>query len=909
MFFLIDGSAILYRSFYGIAPLKTSSGQATQAVLGFLRSLKKIIKTFSPDHLLVAWDSPKSLRKEEFSQYKSNRLKIPDELLSQKIILEELLQTINIAQITKNGFEADDILYSICKKALEQKWSKQVIIASPDKDLLQLVDSSIAIFDPFKDKLFDTALVTETLGFPPSKIKFYHSLLGDSSDNIPGVTGIGKESARKLVNQFETLTDLYSQIENVEAKLKKKLLAGKEDALISEKLFTLRDIDDLDIDLNQANINLLDWNKGLATFEKLELKSMLPDKKISLSEQFKEEEEFCKKLNLTIIDSQKLLEKLISDITKHKIFAFDLETTGLSWLTDKVIGISFCFPTEEVFYIPLSYDSSQNQLNLLKDLNVFSQLKAVFENIEILKIAHNSKFDGHFLHYHGGINIFNNLFDTAIAARLSLPEWIKVGLKNLSLVFLNLKRKSFAELLKENGGNIALDKMARYAALDALQTYQLYKILVDKLNASPSLLKSFREIEIPLVPILLKMEERGILFNLDVAQQLTKVVEEKLEIVKNKIYAFLDNLEIDLDKKQLVKNINLNSPQQLQILLFDILGLPTAKKSGSGKYSTDVDVLEELGTQHPIPNLILEYRRLFKLKSTYLEGLTSHCEKPTGAIHTDYSQLMVSTGRLSSLDPNLQNIPQSSDQINIRNCFVPREGYYFLSADYSQIELRILAHITGDKQLTAAFEKGEDIHAKTACKIFSKEIQDITSTERDLAKKINFSVLYGLSAFSLSKDLKINVKKAQEYIDAFFASYPGVQKWMDTEIKLATQNGFISTIGGRQRWFNGLSDNNLLVAKAQQRAAINAIIQGSAAEIIKLAMIKSYNFLQNTQGKTLNTFMLLQVHDEILFECQGPENKDLLTQIKELMEQITEWQVPLIVNLKTGQTWGELVKV
>jgi DNA polymerase-1 len=688
--------------------------------------------------------------------------------------------------------------------------------------------------------------------------------------------------------------------------LQKKLIAGKEDAFLSRSLFTLSHIDCSNFDTHLTDLKLSSWESARDLLERLELKSLLPAKpKLSLENEFFEEKAFCDKLNLKIITLESELDSFLERVSLSEHFSFDLETTGLNWIEDQILGISFCLGGE-TFYLPVN-----NQLNDLffSKKHIFEKLKKIFQNPKITKIAHNIKFDAHFLSSQAGIKIIGQSFDTAIAARILLPEWIKVGLKSLSQTHLNLKRASFSDLAKEFGSdfqNIPLEKIAKYAALDAFQTLQLYKIFLEKLSLNQNLLNSFKTIEMPLSFILLQMEECGILFDSAKAEELNSIVGIELEKVVGKITGFLETLDIDHEHKDLIKSINLNSPKQLQILLFDILKLPVPKVAGYKKVSTNVETLNQLALIHPVPGLILQHRQLYKLKSTYLEALPTHRNKSTGAIHTNYSQLIVSTGRLSSLDPNLQNIPQASGKINVRDCFVSRPGYYFLSADYSQIELRVLAYLSKDKALISSFQNNEDIHNKTACTIFKKTESEVLPEERSLAKKINFSVLYGLSPFSLSLELKISVKIAQEYINAFFETYPSVRPWMDELIKSATENGFITTISGRQRWFSNLSDGNMLVAKSEQRAAINAVIQGSAADIVKLAMIKLSDFLRKEPAEYLNIHMLLQVHDEILFECPNPKNKGLNFKLTKIMETVIDLGFPLTVNTKVGYSWGTL---
>ena len=939
---LVDGSAILYRSFYGLAPLQTSFGQPTQAIFGFLRSLKKALRLFEPDFLVIAWDSQIISRKSIYQQYKENRQKRPSELTWQHEQLKEILTLIGCMQITVEGAEADDLIGTLVNHfSQHQKQSSQeIIIESPDKDLLQLVtqidqafaktqnDCAVRVFDPFKDKLFDDKEVEGTLGFGPKKVLIYHALLGDASDNIPGVTGIGKTTAQKLAQNFSSVADLYRHLEEIEPKISKKLIEGKQDALLSEQLFTLQNIalppnllKNECFDFAQGASSNITWKNGNEMFEKLELKSFLVDTTKSSVPSTKEaeiteEQAAASQLNVTIIADLPTLKKAVLKIKESRQFAFDLETTGLSWTTDKIVGIAIAASPDHLYYLPVYHQKiapAAYNFPIADKAEMCSLLQEVFSDAEILKLSHHGKFDQHFLEHELGIKVEGPAFDTAIAARLCLPEWISVGLKSLSVTELGLKRQSFTEVLKKHQisdiSQLDIMPAAQYACLDALQTMQLYHIFAQRLADNPLLKDIFYHIEMPLLPILCQMEATGIVFDLTRVATISSLVDAEINHVKAKINAFLETLDLPVAHGDL----NLNSPQQLQTLFFDILKLPRGKKGKKGNYSTNAAILEELAFIHPLPALILQYRQLFKLKSTYLEGLARHAiadpflPPNCGVIHTDYSQTIVATGRLSSFEPNLQNIPQPLSNINLRSCFVARPGTTFIAADYSQIELRVLAELTKDESLVKAFNERQDIHRRTASKLFDKPESEITLEERSLAKKINFSILYGLSAFSLAKELKISTKTAQIYIKTFFDAYPKVSSWMEETVKKAASDGFITTLGGRRRWFRNLSDPNQIIAKAEARAAINAVAQGSAAELIKLAMIKLNHFFSTPEfSKEQRPQLLLQVHDEVLIECSPAYLPTVLGKIPHLMTNIVLWSIPLEINLKTGPDWGSL---
>ncbi len=903
---LVDGSAMLYRAFYGLAPLKTLKGIPTQAVYGFLRSLGKCLRLFEPDFLLVAWDSQAlSLRKQEYVLYKATRQAAPDDLILQKNFLTEILARLDVQQITADGYEADDIIFTVQKRALQNFSDAKVVVVTPDKDLFQLCSENVVIYDAFKDIVFDENKASEKLGFHPIKLNFFHSLVGDASDNIPGVAGVGKVSATKLVHQFFSLKELYENLKNVSSeKVKKCLIVGRENAFLSERLFTLSEIKDLVVDFSKIEKVVLNFDKSADLLQELELVSFLPKREQSqiVSEPLPFE--------VNIIRSHKDLFELQENIlSQATCLAIDLETTGLSWLQDSIVAVSVAFDTKKAFYIPIAhinYDDKSlvpNQV-LLSDLGLF--LEKIFAS-NILKLFHNQKFDLHFLKQAFGFCLNGPFFDTAIAARICLPEWVSVGLKSLAKSELNFERSDLTSLLKKYGPDfrsVPVQIASEYGALDVVHCLQLHERFVQQFEKMPRLGEFFWNIEMPLAEILLDMEHAGISLDLQKVKDLTELVEGELEKCLGKVNSALKSADLE---DSFIQNLNINSPKQLQHLLFEVLSLPIKKKSGkSGQYSTDNEVLSQLETFHPIPALILEYRKLSKIKSTYLDPLQDFFDEKTSAVHTQYSQLMVSTGRLSSLEPNLQNVPQVGSLVNVRSCFVARPGKVFLSADYSQIELRVLAYLCKDSNLISAFQSGQDIHLNTAIFLFNKDSEAIKDEERALAKKINFSILYGLSPYSLSQDLKISSALATEYINSFFQAYPAVKNWIQASLDRARENGFIETVCGRRRWFRYLNDKNQNIAKAEQRAAINAIVQGSAAELLKMAMIKMDKVFKS---QSLGAKILLQVHDEVLVEVEESDVDLTLKTIQEVMTTVVCWEVPLEVNFKIGQNWGVLRKI
>lgn len=896
--FIVDGSSILYRSFYALKPLYSNSGVPTNAIVGFLKSLKKLVEKHKAQNVVIAWDTATSsfLRREIYSDYKINRLTIPDELKQQKEFLTKILDALKIFQISKDGLEADDIIASLAEKL---KNENQVVIVSTDKDLQQLIEKNVTMLDLFKNVETDEKAVSEKYEFGPEKINFFYSLVGDSSDNIPGVKGIGPKSATNIVLQFNDLENLYENLHQVKSdKVKNLLLQNKENAFLSRQLFTPI-YKDIEFDFSKIKFNQKNWDFAQAQefFKELTLNSFLKDQEnqqpqgTSLKESGFEFEQ--------ITDVEILKNKLKKIIEKNMPLAIDLETSGLSWHLNKIVGVSLCWQTKFGIYIPLEhkdFDSKkkiQNQIGL-EDLQEI--LNPIFENEKITKIFHNAKFDCLFFKKHWNIDIKGQIFDTAIAARILNPEWQRVGLKTLSLSKFGIERTECKDLLKKYSSFdfVPLDQALDYAAADAAQTFELFLLFKKELANDPKSEKLFYDIEMPLSKILLQMEFAGISFDCDLIKKIKTEVDKTLSQLESKIFGFLDSLQIS--------HLNLNSPKQVSELIFDQLKLK--ENTNPNKRSVDEKTLEELKNLSPIPGLILEHRKFRKLKTTYIESLPKFINPETKKIHTSYSQVVVATGRLSSSDPNLQNIPvTSNEKLNVRNCFVAQKNKIFISADYSQVELRVLAYLTQDKQLLASFNQNLDIHLKTASQVFQKDLSQVTNQERSMAKRVNFGILYGLSSFGLSKDLGVSRQDAKNFIDNFFKLYPAVKPWMEELIKNAKETGYVQTFLGRKRWFKGLNDKNKIIANASERGAINAAIQGSASDIIKQAMI---NITNATAKNKIDLNMLLQVHDELVFETTENNLQLKKEVIKKSMENVFDWNIPIPINLKTGKSWGEL---
>ena len=898
--FIVDGSYLLYRSFYAIRPLYTIDGRPTQATYGFVRALKKIIDDYAPRHLVIAWDSKgPTFRNELYTEYKATRQAAPDQLIMQKQDIMEFIQMVGIAQLAVPGFEADDIIYSLVQDYADKH---HIVLVCPDKDLFQLLSDKVIIFDPFKGRLVDAALYEKEKEMPVSKIAFFYSLLGDASDNIPGVKGIGQKTALGLVQQFESLEDLYQRLDEVKKDRARELLASqKEQAFLSLQLFSFRHCD-CAAQFNDFVFEKQQWVRAAPLFERLEFKTLLQEIERMHTPVFKHAEPEAAVVEkqpweCVLVDDEVALNALVHKLKSAPLIALDTETTGLNALREKLVGISVAVDDDCAYYIPVGHAHGK-QLPL--DY-VVSALKPICEDAARPKVLHNAKFDYLVLHSHG-IEVKGIVFDTLLAANLVRNAWQKIGLKDLSQFFLGESMQTYEEVVGKKAGSFAgvsIDKGARYAAHDALQTLKLHTVFVEMLAQEPLLQQLFERVEMPLLCVLCAMELEGIALDVAVLAHVEQQVEKERRLIEDKFFSALEDKVNPL-------SFNMNSPKQVEWLLFDILHLPVVKKSAAGQRSTDQEVLDELAKISPIAGLIVRYRELTKLKSTYLQPLPEAINPRTGKIHTSYSQTMVATGRLSSSNPNLQNIPTGSEfGLHIRSAFKPPHGKLFLSADYSQIELRVLAHMTGDKVLQNAFKHDQDIHLQTAAQLFDVAPCDVNHEQRQLGKKINFSIIYGLTPFGLSKDLGIKPSQAKAYIDKYFAQYPGVGAWIDALVQEAIERGYVQTLWGHRRYVPGLREKNRNIYEAERRVAVNTPVQGTAADIMKFAMLRVDKAFKEHE---LDAQMVLQIHDELVIQFR-PENEDIVKKlVASAMEDLVDWEIPLKVSMRIGSDWGEVTK-
>jgi len=891
--FIIDGSSFLYRAYYGLQPLHTSDGRQVQAVYGFCRMIKKIMETFTPSNVVIVWDSKgKTIRNEIYPAYKATRQAPPNDLFEQKEFIQKIAKAIGLHQLAEPGVEADDLMYSL-GIWWEEKGGTAVVVTS-DKDMGQMLSKQIKIYDTFKNVFIDEASFKEKMGFPPQKTVFYFALVGDSSDNIPGVKGIGQKRAQELVNQFDSLKAMYHDIHRVAQPGVRKLLeAGKEDAFLSEKLFTLQKhrltAEEKDVAFNFA----AGWPQARPLFEELNFKSLLKEMGESTRKApVRSSKE--KGYRFEMVTTQQQLKDLVAAIKEKGIFAYDTEGTGLNPLLADLVGISICYEEGVSYYIPCGHATKEPQLS--RD-EVVAALKPLFEHASIKKIAHHAKFDEHML-FQNGIRERGLVFDTILAAALVKEEWQKNSLKELSAHYLEEPMLTYDEVVTahkfKDFSHVPLDRATEYAAADAHQTLKLYKPL-EKLLKEKGGEKLYHDIELPIVDILFEMEAKGILCDVEVLTTLHKTVEKKL----NEIYKTITDL-IGSE----YTSINLNSSAQVGKLLFEHLKLPPQRKiTQSGRYTTDNEALTELAKLHPVPGYIIQYRELHKLQTTYVEALPEYVNPKTGRIHTTFSQTRVATGRLASSDPNLQNIPTEGLGAQVRKAFVAERGHVLLSVDYSQIELRVLAHVSQDPHLLRAFREGHDIHAETASALLGVPADTLTTHQRNIGKRINFSLLYGLTAYGLSRDLGISRKEATDYIESYFARYPKVKEWMEQVIEKTKKLGYTETLFGRRRAVPGIREKNKHLIDEACRIAINTVAQGTTAELVKIGMIRVSEALKKHK---YDASLLLQIHDELLLTVAHSQIDEVEKMVIHELEHVVKWDVPLKVHSKTGKNWQEM---
>lgn len=902
--FIIDGSSFLYRAYYGMPELKVDQNLQVNAVYGFCKMIKNLIDKHKPEYLLLVWDSPgKTIRHEIYPEYKQNRQVAPENLFDQKSIIIDFAEAIKLKQLAVSSIEADDLMFSAADKFIKQDKDNKVILVTSDKDLAQALNSQIIILDPFKNKIITYEDFYQNFNVPVEKLAFYYALIGDSSDNIKGVKGIGPKTAQALIEQFSSLQDLYLNVNNIKSeRVKNLLISQKESAFLSQELFLLKHYH-IDIEKQDCIFKVENWNLAIDFFKKYKFNSFL---KNLGNLDVKSDINIKDKYNFKSVTNYQQLNEICSLIEKHKAFALDTETDGSQLFISKMVGLSVAFDVGTAYYVPFGHIVDDNVEQLDQDI-VLNALKPYLQDSNIKKYLHNAKFDLLMFQNHG-IKLAGIAFDTMIAAHLLssalLSDNQKLGLKSLSDYLFNEPMMTFSEVVQGklnkksdkgsalNFSNVAIDLATQYAAADAHQTLKLYQFFEPQITKL-GMADLFYNLEMPLINILAQIELAGISIDTDIINE----INEKVSLELQKIYK---NITEKLDERY--SQINLNSPKQLEELLFNNLNLPAIKKTAQKTaHSTDQEVLNELSKIHEIPKLIIKHRELFKLKSTYLENLHKHINPKTNKIHTNFSQISAATGRLASYEPNLQNIPV--DGFLIRSAFKPKEGCLFISADYSQIELKVLAYLSKDKNLIDAFVNHKDIHAITASGLFDICQDEVTEEQRRFGKRINFGILYGLTAYGLSKELDISNKLANEYIKKFMGQYKELNLWMDKVIEETKQKGYVETLFKRRRYLPGIYEKNKNIYELSKRIAINTLVQGTAAEIVKLGMIKLHNAIIDNN---LNANIILQIHDELLIEVSENNVKEVASLTKKILEDIVSWDFDLSVNINIGNNWQEV---
>ncbi|MBE0669291.1 MAG: DNA polymerase I [Anaerolineales bacterium] len=925
--YLIDGHALAYRMYFALTAgggnnsrWQTSKGEPTAGVYGFARELVRVLEQEKPEYLAVAFDVGKTFRDDIFPEYKGTREKMPDDLRPQLDRIREMVDAFNIPRLEMEGYEADDVLGSVAKIAAEKGLGVKIITG--DRDLLQLVNERTAVYLAGDDQTYiSDADVIKKLGVRANQVVDYKAIVGDTSDNIPGVKGVGEKTAIALLEKFQTLDAIYANLDQVENRWKGKFEASKETAYMSYDLAKIKVDLKINFDFEHAAVKPFDPTKLETFFKEMEFKTLLakvpvisggtaavtevlakPKKgkageQISMFQNQPQVVTFSQPSNIEVVlvDTDEKLNALVKELAKANVISFDTETTSTEEMKAEIVGISLAVKDGQGYYIPVGH-SIGNNLSIEK---VIEALTPSMTDAKIGKVAHNAKYDYIVLAKYGLI-VSPLTFDTMLAEFIVDPSSRNLGLKNLASFRLGEEMTHIEELIGKGKkqismADVAVESAAPYAAADAENTLRLMPIMqkeLDRVNGT----KLLDEIDMPLTAVLADMEMTGALIDVKFFAEMSKELEKRLAEIEKEIYGHAG------------KTFNINSPQQLSDVLFNHLRLEPpdkGRKTATGFYSTSADVLDALRDKHPILEWILEQRELSKLKSTYVDALPAQVDENTGRVHTSYSQIGAVTGRLSSNNPNLQNIPiRTETGRRVRNGFIADKGNALLSVDYSQIELRIVAHMAQDEAMIAAFRAGEDIHATTAAAIYDLELDKVTKDMRRHAKAINFGLIYGMSAFGLTRSTELTLAEAEDFVKAYFRKFPGVKKYLDGMRRQAAEIGYVETLLGRKRYFPALQGKvNVQMKNREEREAINAPIQGTAADIMKIAMLKIPSALKNAglKGK-----MLLQVHDELVLECPKNEVQKTAQVVQETMANAYPISVPLETEARAGANWGEM---
>ena len=914
-FVLVDGSYFLFRAFHALPPLTTSTGLHTNAIRGAISAIQKLMRRTQPTHMAVIFDTPEPTFRHKLSPiYKGDRPSMPEELSEQIPYLHALIKALGIPLYSLPGAEADDIIGTLTKRALSE--GHHVLISTGDKDMAQLVNPHVKLEDSFKERVLDEAGVLEKFGVHPHQIIDYLTLMGDASDGIMGVPGVGAKTAAKLLTEYGSLNNIIANVDQLKGKLSQNIKDNLDNIKIDHQLASI--VCDLDLALDWHDLKLSQPNTEQLRhlYTELEFRNQLQSldhpnnpntpvyqqtsQSIVKAEQKTEAIAVEDHANLSSQDDQlgeatyhTVLEQadweqLLQRMQQADHFAIDTETTNLDYRVAELVGFSIAFDANEAYYVPLAHDYEGAPEQLSRE-QVLAQIKPILENEQVKKIGHHLKYDAHIFANHG-ITIQGWYFDTMLASYVLNAAATRHGMDDVARVYLSHLTTTFEQIAgkgtkQKTFNQIELEVAAHYAAEDAHVTYRLYEVLSSKLKSHPELVNILHNIEMPVARVLTGMEEDGIKLDHKFLDQLSVEFSDTMQTLENQATELAGEM------------FNIASPKQVGEVLFDKLGIKGGKKTATGQYSTSESILEKI--EHPLAEVILEHRGLAKLKNTYTDRLVEQSHDATHRVHTSYHQALTATGRLSSTDPNLQNIPiRTPIGRQIRKAFIAPEGRVLLAADYSQIELRLMAHFSQDDALVHAFQQGQDVHRRTAAEVLGIAIEDVTNDQRRQAKAVNFGLLYGMSEFGLTRQLGFTREESRSYIARYFQRYPGVLDYMERTRQIAREQGFVETILGRRLYTPDILATNKMIKQAAERAAINAPLQGSAADIIKLAMIAVDKILPKDQAK-----LLLQVHDELVFEADVAIADELSKQIADVMQSVLEISVPFVVEVGQGLNW------
>ena len=901
-FVLVDGSSYLFRAYHAMPDMSNSKREPTGTIYGVINMMRRLLKDYDPDYLAVVFDAKgKTFRNDMYKEYKANRPSMPDDLREQIEPIHNIIKAMGLPLICVSGVEADDVIGTLSEQATEL--GIDTIISTGDKDMAQLVNKHVSLVNTMTDVHMDIEGVKEKFGVPPERIIDYLALIGDTADNVPGVPKVGPKTAVKWLDLYDSLDGVMSSAEEITGKVGENLRNFMSELPLSRDLVTIKC--DVELEDNPETLKRSNPDNELLSelFSHFEFKTWLAEAKAggslnnssaSSSTSAKataEAKEITAKYETIVTDEA--LNTWLKKLKKADCFSFDLETTSLDYMQAEIVGLSFSVKEGEAAYVPVGHDYLDAPKQLNRD-DVLEKFKSLLEDEKVCKLGQNLKYDMNVLGNYD-IHMQGIQHDTMLASYV-LDSTLRHNMDDLAIRHLSYSTIHYEDVAGKGAKQITFNQVevetaAPYAAEDADITLRLHNTLWPQLEETKSLEKVYKELELPLLPVLSRMERNGVLLDVIMLAKQSKQLTQRLKELELEIYEIAG------------EEFNIGSPKQLQVILFEKLELPIISKTPKGQPSTAESVLQELANDYPLPKLILEYRSLSKLKSTYTDKLPQQVEPTTGRVHTSYHQAVAATGRLSSSDPNLQNIPVRTEEgRRIRQAFVAPSGYKMVAADYSQIELRIMAHLSGDKGLLDAFSQGLDVHSATAAEVFGVSVDEVSKDQRRSAKAINFGLIYGMSAFGLAKQLDISRPEAQEYVDLYFKRYPGVKEYMEQTKEKAKKDGFVETVFGRRLYLHEINAKNGMRRQYAERTAINAPMQGTAADIIKLAMI---NLDKKIETGKLDMRMIMQVHDELIFEIKESQVDDAIKLITNEMEHAAKLSVPLVVDVGIGINWDE----